>query len=71
MRVVDAPDEIETWRIVCATQSEPGYSEDRQILLYGGEDGDYHGNGPFILLDGGHCSCFDWENVAWDATDTR
>ena len=69
MRVVKVPEHIEPWRIVCAAQSEPDYSEDRQILLYGGNEGDYHGKGPFVVLDGGHCSCFDWEEVDWDATE--
>jgi len=69
MRKVEAPTTIDTWRIICAAQSEPDYSEDRQILLYGGEAGDYHGNGPFIVLDGGHCSCYDWEDVEWYATE--
>ena len=69
MRTVEAPREIETWRVVCAAQSEPDYSEDRQILMYGGKAGDYHGNGPFIVLDGGHCSCYDWEEVEWYATE--
>lgn len=69
MRTIEAPREIETWRIVCAAQSEPDYSEDRQILLYGGNEGDYHGDGPFIVLDGGHCSCYDWEEVEWYATE--
>ena len=69
MKLATTPKNIEPWRIVCAAQSEPDYSEDRQILLYGGDEGDYHGNGPFILLDGGHCSCYDWEEVEWDATE--
>lgn len=69
MRVIEAPDKIDTWRIVCAAQSQPDYSEDRQILYYGGDREDYHGNGPFVVLDGGHCSCYDWEEVEWDATE--
>ena len=69
MMVVKVPEHIEPWRIVCAAQSEPDYSEDRQILLYGGNEGDYHGKGPFVVLDGGHCSCYDWEEVDWDATE--
>jgi len=69
MRKVEAPITIDTWRIICAAQSEPDYSEDRQILLYGGEAGDYHGDGPFVVLDGGHCSCYDWEEVEWYATE--
>ena len=70
MKAIKAPDKIDTWRIVCAAQSEPDYSEDRQILLYGAErGGDYYNEGPFILLDGGHCSCYDWEDVEWYATE--
>ena len=69
MRMVKAPDRVEPWRVVCAAQSEPDYSEDRQILLYGGDEKAYHNGGPFILLDGGHCSCYDWEEVEWDATE--
>ena len=69
MKLITAPKNIEPWRIICAAQSEPDYSEDRQILLYGGERDDYHNGGPFILLDGGHCSCYDWEEVEWYATE--
>lgn len=69
MKVVQAPDKIEPWRIVCAVQSKPDYSEDRQILLYGTSPGDYHEEGPFVVLDGGHCSCYDWEDVEWYATE--
>ena len=69
MKAIKAPDKIDTWRIVCAAQSEPDYSEDRQILLYGAEEGDYYNDGPFILSDGSHCSCYDWEEVEWCATE--
>ena len=69
MRNVEVPNAIKPWRIVCAAQSQPDYSEDRQILLYGGDEGDYHNGGPFIVLDGGHCSCYDWEEVEWFATE--
>ena len=69
MKKVEAPCSIEPWRIVCATQSEPYYSEERQILYYASERGDYHNGGPFVLLEGEHCSCFDWEDVEWYATE--
>lgn len=69
MRNVKAPESIETWRIVCAAQSEPAFSEDRQILYYSGDEFDYHGNGPFVVLDGDHDSTFDWEGVEWYATE--
>lgn len=64
MERVEISGEIELWRIICASQSEPDYSEDRQILLYGG-DGEWQDE--YILLDGGHCSCYGWEEVEWDA----
>jgi len=67
MRNVKAPPTIDTWRVICATQSEPDYSENRQILLYGGDFAS--SSGPFVLLEGGHCSCYDWEEVEWDATE--
>ncbi len=69
MKIVTTPKNIEPWRIICAAQSEPDYNEDRQILLYGGDADTYYQAGPFILLDGGHCSCYDWEEVEWDATE--
>lgn len=69
MKKVRVPSSIEPWRIVCAAQSEPDYSEDRQILYYASERDDIHSDGPFVLLDGGHCSCYDWEDADWDATE--
>lgn len=66
MREVSAPKAIKTWRIICAAQSEPDYSESRQILIYGGENSC---EDKYILLDGGHCSCFDWPETEWDAIE--
>ena len=66
MKDVEAPKAIKTWRIICAAQSEPDYSESRQILIYAGED---TWERRYMLLDGGHCSCFDWEDVEWDAVE--
>lgn len=64
MERVEINGEIELWRIICASQSEPDYSEDRQILLYGG-DGEWQDE--YILLHGGHCSCYGWQEVEWSA----
>lgn len=66
MREVSAPKAIKTWRIICAAQSEPNYSESRQILIYGGENSC---EDKYILLDGGHCSCYGWPEVEWDAVE--
>lgn len=64
MELVEINDEVELWRIICASQSEPNYSEDRQILLYGGH---HEYEDEYILLDGGHCSCYGWDEVEWSA----
>ena len=66
MEQVKAPKAIKTWRIVCAAQSEPNYSESRQILIYAGDGAR---DDRYMLLDGGHCSCFGWEDVSWDAVE--
>lgn len=66
MKHVEAPKTIEPWRIICAAQSEPDYSEYRSILIYGGER-PYEDS--YILLTGGHCSCYGWEEVGWGAVE--
>ena len=37
MKTVEAPEAIEPWRIICAAQSEPDYSEERYMLIYAGD----------------------------------
>ncbi len=64
MKHVKAPEAIKTWRIICAAQSEPDYSEDRQILIYAGEDACCD---EYMLIEGGHCSCYDWDDVEFEA----
>lgn len=66
MKKVEAPKAIEPWRIICASQSEPGYSEDRWMLIYGGEE---IWDDVYVVLEGGHCSCYDWQEVQWDAVE--
>lgn len=66
MKKVEAPKKIDTWRIICAAQSEPDYSEDRNVLIYGDE---YPYKDSYILLTGGHCSCYDWDEVEWEAVE--
>lgn len=68
MKAIEAPKSIEPWRIICAAQSEPDYSEERYMLVYAGDGiNDYYDKG-YILLEGWHCSCYDWPEVDWDAT---
>lgn len=66
MENAKAPEKIEPWRVICASQSTPNYNEERHILLY---DDDFPMlGGPFLVLEGWHCSCYDWDDVEWDAT---
>lgn len=41
MKAIEAPKSIEPWRIICAAQSEPDYSEERYMLIYAGDEIDY------------------------------
>lgn len=42
--------------------------EERYMLIYAGDGiNDYYDKG-YILLEGWHCSCYDWPEVDWDAT---
>ena len=68
MKTVEAPKIIEPWRIICAAQSEPDYSEERYMLIYAGDRSDDYYDKGYILLEGWHCSCYDWPEVDWDAT---
>lgn len=68
MKAIEAPKIIEPWRIICAAQSEPDYSEERYMLIYAGDGSDDYYDKGYILLEGWHCSCYDWPEVDWDAT---
>lgn len=68
MKAIEAPKSIEPWRIICAAQSEPDYSEERYMLVYAGDGSDDYYDKGYILLEGWHCSCYDWPEVDWDAT---
>lgn len=68
MKAIEAPKTIEPWRIICAAQSEPDYSEERYMLIYAGDGSDDYYDKGYILLEGWHCSCYDWPEVDWDAT---
>ena len=47
--------------IVVAWTSEPDYEMSRIILLENGYD-------EYVVLEGGHCSCYDFDETEWDAT---
>lgn len=49
--------------IVCYT-TPVDYEENREMLLE-----DVEGtNGGFLVLEGGHCSCYSWDEVSWYGT---
>jgi hypothetical protein len=51
--------------IVVADTSEPDYEMSRRILLEELKGLNY---GEYVLLEGGHCSCYDFDETEWDAT---
>ena len=48
--------------VVFAATSEPGYEMSRVLLL----EPNYE---VFIVLYGSHCSCYDFDETEWDATE--
>lgn len=56
MKTIEAPKIIEPWRIICAAQSEPDYSEERYMLIYAGDGINDYYDKDYILLEGWHCS---------------
>lgn len=38
------------------------------MLIYAGDRSDDYYDKGYILLEGWHCSCYDWPEVDWDAT---
>ena len=66
----DIPESIETWRVISAWQSEPNYSEDKMLLVDLGEnDGGYVIDHRYVLIEMGHCSCYDWPDADPCATE--
>jgi len=56
-------DSIPQWKIVIAATSDIDYSMDRILLV-----GDHPEYGEWTLVDGGHCSCYGFDETDWDAT---
>lgn len=53
---------VDASTVVFASTSEPDYEMERIILLE--DDGGY----DFIVVEGGHCSCFGFDETEWFAT---
>ncbi len=54
---------IEPYNIVCAVTSEPDWEMSRIILLEHMPDTGY---GEYVLMEGGHCSCYGFDETEWD-----
>lgn len=54
---------IEPHNIVSAITSEPDYEMSRIILLEDMPDIAY---GEYVLMEGGHCSCYGFDETNWD-----
>lgn len=59
---------IKPHNIVAARTSPIDYEMDRQILLKDVAGLDYSQDEEYLLLDGCHCSCYDFDETTWDAT---
>jgi hypothetical protein len=54
--------EIKPHHIIIAITSEPDYEMERKILLQ-------FNYGTFIILEGYHCSCYDFDDTEWEAIE--
>ncbi len=55
--------EINLYKIIfVTTTSDTGWDEDRLFLL---EDMPNTERGNVVLAEGGHCSCYDFDEVVW------
>lgn len=52
--------EIKPHNIIFAYTSEPDYEMERRILL----EIKYN---EYVILEGGHCSCYDFDDTEWEA----
>ena len=55
--------EVPLHEILFAITSEMDYEMDRLVLLEHREDFETQ----FILIEGSHCSCYDFDDTQWDA----
>lgn len=59
---------IKPCNILFSFTSEPDCEMDRQILLeFDYEEDDYNEN--YVVLEGWHCSCYDFDEVEWEAIE--
>lgn len=56
---------IKPHQILVAITSKPDYEMDKNILLVNIEGLKYD---EYLLLEGGHCSCYDFDETDWNGT---
>ena len=49
--------------IIAVATSEPAYEMDRTLIAK-----DWNSYGDFIVIEGCHCSCYDFDETRWSAT---
>lgn len=54
---------IKPHQILISITSEPDYEMERKILLENVEELNY---GEYLLLEGSHCSCYDFDETEWE-----
>ena len=55
---------IKFHNIIIAITSKPDYEMSRWLLLENLENSKY---GEYIIVEGSHCSCYDFDETKWDA----
>ena len=70
MKNLDVKDlSIQLHNILVTVTSYPDYEMDRKILL----DYQWYSNSPdkevdYVVIEGSHCSCYDFDETQWEAT---
>lgn len=57
-------EDIKLHNIIIANTSEPDYEMSRWLLLEGLPNLKYN---EYVIVEGGHCSCYDFDETIWDA----
>lgn len=57
--------DIKMHNVLFATTSEKDYEMKRLLLLEDMPDTEYN---EFVLAEGSHCSCYDFDETNWDCT---
>lgn len=53
---------VPIWKVIITVTSEPDYSMDRIYIVE-----DYPEMFDYTVIDGGHCSCFGFDETTWGA----